>query len=200
MKKSFIGLFLASLMLVGCGGKTILEDKANDYYVTGAFAGWGDATEATNEDGSKKFIMEAVMLNDARVKTVKAQIKKATMLYVYEGIELAADQEWGESFKVKEDDAELTEFNGGLTVKVLQTQKGDIAPIYWAQNKESGRVLNITEGALFIAPYQEEEKWEGSGTWGSNLFAKEAGTYDLIFGKMPIEDVPTLFMGLIKVA
>lgn len=199
MKKSFVGLFLASLLLVGCGGK-LLKDDANDYYVTGAFAGWGDATETKNDDGSKKYIMEAVSLGDKRVKPVKKQVKKATMLYVYEGVVLEANEGWSDKFRVNETDTELKEFNGGLTVKVLQTQKGDIAPVYWAQNKESGKVHNLTPDAFFIAPYQEGEKWDGSGDWASNLFAYEPGTYTVVFGKVPMDNIPTLVMGLIKQA
>lgn len=197
MKKSFLGLFISALMLVGCSGGTVLKDEAHDYFVSGAFAGWGDATTAKDEDGNLKYLMEAVAVNDERVKSLKKDLKGATMLYVYEGIELAEGEEWGEEFRVNEDDEELTSFNGGLSVKVLQTAVGEEAPIYWAQNKESGRVKNLTPDKLFIAPYQEDDAWEDSGTWASNLFANEPGTYTMVFGKMPVDGDATLVMGLI---
>lgn len=195
MKKSFISLFLASLLLVGCGGKTILVDEAHDYYVTGSFAGWGDATKPSNEG---KYLLEAVSVSDARVKPLKKLVKKATLLYVYEDLELIDDQEWNNEARLHEGDAEKVVVNGGTSVKVLQTGKGEEAPVFWAQNKESGPVHNLTPSTLYLAPYQEGEKWDGSGDWASNPFALEAGTYTLVWAKMPVDNVPTWAMGLIK--
>lgn len=200
MKKSFLGLFLASLMLVGCSGGTVLKDDKNDYYVTGVFADWGGAVTAKNDDGSKKYAMEAIAVNDARVKSLKKDIKKATMLYYYEGVVLTDGEGWGEEFRLNEGDEELVEYNGGQAIKVIQTAAGDEIPGYWAQGPESGRVHNLTPGKLFLPPYQEGEKWADSGDWAKNTFATAPGTYDVVFGRMPIDGVSTLIMGLIKVA
>ncbi len=197
MKKSFIGLFLASLLLVGCGGKTVLVDEASDYYVTGSFAGWGDATKPANEG---KYLLTAVAVNDARVKPLKKLVKKATLLYVYENLELKADQEWTNEARINEGDAETVVVNGGTSIKVLQTGKGEEAPVFWAQNKESGPVQNLTPETLYLAPYQEGEKWDKSGDWASNPFALEAGNYTVVWAKLPGAEVATWAMGLIKLA
>jgi hypothetical protein len=78
----------------------------------------------------------------------------------------------------------LTTFNGNLTVKVIQTEKGDIAPIYWAQNKESGKVDNLTPATLYIPPYVEENV-NNLGTWADNPVGIKAGTYNLVFALFP---------------
>lgn len=202
MKKSFIGLFLASLLLVGCGGKTVLVDDKFDYYATGQWADWGNATKTVKEDGSKKFKMEAVSVSDARVKPLKKELKKATMLYVYEVelVKLTGEGAWTNSFKVNEGDAEKTVFDGGLAVKVIQVANDDpdLIPVYWAQGPESGRVHNLTPDTFWLPPYSEAPAFEDSGTWADNPFAYEAGSYTIVWGRMPVEDKPTLVMGLIK--
>jgi len=188
-----------SALLVACGEAPILADAAHDYYATGQFAGWGGATEALDEDGvTKTYIMEAVSAKDERIDAIADDLDNPTMIYVKEIVLSAEDAGWEASFAFTEG-AELTTFNGNLAVKVIQTATDDIVPIYWAQGPESGFVLNLTPDTFFLPPYFEEAPWTDSGDWASNPFAKEAGTYTLVFGSMNYEDEPTLFMALIAV-
>jgi hypothetical protein len=177
MKKLFglLTTLVLAFTLVACGGGTILVDEAKDYYATGNFAGWGDATS------KDEMRMEAIAVNDPRVSSVRSQLDGATALYVLE-ITLPSElATFDEKYNVN---GTVTTFNGNLTVKVIQTEKGDLAPIYWAQNKESGKVDNLTPATLIIAPYVEENV-NDLGTWGSNPVAMKAGTYTLVFALFP---------------
>jgi hypothetical protein len=179
MKKLFglLATLLLSFTLVACGGGTILVDEAKDYYATGNFAGWGDATSKA------ELRMEAIAVNDPRVASVRSQLDGATALYVLEIVLPSADAGWDDNPKYNVNGT-LTTFNGNLTVKVIQTDKGDIAPIYWAQNKESGKVDNLTPATLYIPPYVEENV-NNLGTWGDNPVGIKAGTYNLVFALFP---------------
>jgi hypothetical protein len=180
MKKLFglLATLLLSFTLVACGGGTILVDEAKDYYATGNFAGWGDATSKA------ELRMEAIAVNDPRVASVRSQLDGATALYVLEIVLPSEDAGWGDGSPKYNVNGTLTTFNGNLTVKVIQTEKGDIAPIYWAQNKESGKVDNLTPATLYIPPYVEENV-NNLGTWGDNPVGIKAGTYNLVFALFP---------------
>ena len=180
MKKLFglLTTLVLALTLVACGGGTILVDEAKDYYATGNFANWGDATSKA------ELRMEAIAVNDPRVDSVRSQLDGATALYVLEIVLPSEDAGWGDDNPKYNVNGTLTTFNGNLTVKVIQTEKGDIAPIYWAQNKESGKVDNLTPATLYIPPYVEENV-NNLGTWGDNPVGIKAGTYNLVFALFP---------------
>ena len=158
MKKLLTLVFalVAVLGLVSCGKAAVNPDK--DYYAVGQFQGWTVKEEAK---------MEAV----ASVKGLK--IKNAKYIYAKD-CEFSADAAgWSETI------GEVT-YDGNLAVKVVRTAAGDAESVdFWAQNKESGKVTNLTESTLFIGAYQEED--EGQGSWASNVFVKEAGTYTIVF-------------------
>jgi hypothetical protein len=165
----FVVLFIA-VALFACSDK-VLVDEAHDYYVTGNFAGWGGAA------GNPDYKMEAIGINDARVASIKGQLKGATGLYIIEIVLPSTDAGWGPEYKVN---GVLTTFNGNLTVKVIQTEAGDDIPNFWAQNPESGAITNLTPATLYIPPFVEENV-DQAGTWNDNPVAKTAGTYYLVF-------------------
>ena len=199
MKKFIPLVLLFSAALASCGGP-ILADAANDYYVTGNFAGWGDATEAVGTDGVKTFLMEAVSVNDRRVSSVKSAFKNPEFLYVKQIVLPSTAAGWDVKYVRTQDGAEQT-FDGNLTVKVLQTATDSPVPVYWAQNLESGPVNNLTPSTLYMPPYVENPIYPGSGTWGDNPVALTAGTYTLVFGSQIFEGDTSaeLFMGLVAV-
>jgi hypothetical protein len=187
MKKLF-GLFatlLLSFSLASCGGGTVLADASKDYYVTGNFAGWGDATSNPQQK------MEAVALNDSRIAQVRSQLSAATAIYVLE-IELpAAAAGWDVTYTIN---GVESKYDGNLTVKVIQTEAGDDIPNYWAQNPESGRVNSLTPTTLYIPPFVEENV-NGAGTWNDNpVVIGGAGKYTLVFAIAP----SVKYMGAIK--
>jgi hypothetical protein len=187
MKKLF-GLFatlLLSFSLASCGGGTILADANNDYYATGNFAGWGDATSKPEQK------MEAVALNDSRIAQVRNQLGDATAIYVLE-IELPAEAAgWDVTYTISGTE---NKYDGNLTVKVIQTATGDDIPNYWAQSPESGRVTSLTPTTLYVPPFVEENVG-GAGSWNDNpVVIGGPGTYTLVFAVAP----ETKFMGAIK--
>ena len=173
--KKVLALFVVLLFavaLVACGDSNkILEDTAHDYYVTGNFAGWGGAA------GNPTYKMEAIAIGDARVASIKDQLKDATGLYIIEIVLPADDAGWGVTYKIN---GTVRELNGNLTVKVIQTEVGDDIPNFWAQNPESGKIDNLTPSTLYIPPFVEENV-DQAGTWNDNPVAMQAGTYYLVF-------------------
>lgn len=170
MKKLLVlvlGLFLA-LGLVGCG---VLENADKDYYVTGNFNGWD-----TKEDA----IMEAISRNDSRVASIKGDLKGVKFLYILEVTLPEEAAGWSFSFTI---DGEEVEFDGNLTVKVIRTAAGDPdTRDFWAQNRESGKIDNLTPSTLYMPTYAETVE-DGSGTWADNPAAFEAGTYYVVFAE-----------------
>ncbi|MCB9498684.1 MAG: BMP family ABC transporter substrate-binding protein [Bacillales bacterium] len=188
MKRIFALLLLAcsTLLLAGCAG-TILENAEKDYYAVGQFNGWGTAV------GDETYKMTAIAINDERVASIKAELKGATALYILQVVLPATDAGWSFEYKI---DGEVVTFNGNLAVKVVRTAIGDPDTIdFWAQNKESGAIDNLTPDTLYLPPYQETAT-DGEGTWGDNPGALEAGTYYVVYAEL--ED-GTKAMGLVPV-
>ena len=174
MKKLF-GLFAALLLALGltsCGGGTVLADANHDYYATGNFAGWGDATSKV------EYKMTAIATNDSRVSSIKSGLNNATGLYILE-ITLPADAAgWDVGYTIN---GVEKKYDGNLTVKVIQTDTGSNVPNYWAQNPESGKVTSLTPETLYIPPFVEENV-NGAGTWNDNPVAiGGAGNYYIVF-------------------
>lgn len=180
-----LGLFA----LAGCQKEDkVLENDKKDYYATGNFNDWGAF------DAAK---MEAIKVSDERVKSIKGQLKGVESLYILEVVLPAEEAGWSNTFTI--DGVEVT-YDGNLTVKVIRTAKGDKDAVdFWAQNKESGEITNLTPETLFMPKYVEENP-DGTGTWGDNPFAKEAGTYYLVFAEKGAGVNAVRYMGLIKKA
>lgn len=164
MKKllTFVFALVAVLGLASCGKAAVNPDK--DYYAVGAFNGWGDSV------GKAEAKMEAV----ASVKGLK--IKNAKYIYAVDCTFSADPAGWSETIGE-------VEYDGNLAIKVVRTAAGDPESIdFWAQNKESGEVKNLSPETLVLGKYRETDTEEdGLGTWGSNAFVKEAGTFTIVF-------------------
>jgi hypothetical protein len=182
MKKFIPLVLLLSAALASCGTPAILADTENDYYVTGNFAGWGGATEVLEEDGvTKKYMMEAVSVSDERVASIKSQLKSPEFLYVKEVVLPSAAAGWNKTYTTTSD-GQPRDFDGNLTLKVIQTAKDDFVPQYWAQSPESGVVNNLTPDTVYVPPFLEEAPWVGSGAWNDDPVAYVAGTYIVVLG------------------
>lgn len=193
MKKLFVAfavLFL-SFGLVACGEdeKKVRANENKDYYAAGQITNWGD--------GFAEFKMEAIALGDARIASIKKELKGVQYLYVLEIVLPDEDAGWNEDVVVGE---ETINVNGNLSVKVIRTNKDDADAVdFWAQNKESGEITNLTPDTLYMPKYRETDTEEdGLGTWAGNPFALEAGTYYLVFAEKGAGANAVRFMGLIK--
>jgi hypothetical protein len=203
MKKFIPLVLLVSAALASCGTPAILADADHDYFVTGQFAGWGDAPTALEEDGETlKYLLEAISVADERVASVKSQFSNPEFLYVKEIVLPETAAGWEVTY-TRTDGGTEEVFDGNLTVKVQQVDKDAEVPVpnYWAQAPESGVVNNLTPETLYLPPFVEEDLWEGSGSWNGNPVALEAGTYNLVFGSQVFDgdELAELFMGLILV-
>jgi hypothetical protein len=199
MKKFAPLVVLFTFALAACGPAPVLEDAEHRYFTSGHFAGWGDATEALDEDGETlTYLMEAVSIDDARVASLKSQLSNPTMLYVKQIVLDSTFVDYGISYSITEG-ATPQSFGGNLTIKILQTDLESPAPIYWSQNRESGKVNNLTPETLYMPPYSETPTYTGSGDWGSNPVALEAGTYTAVFGQQTFGEEVQLFLGLVAV-
>ncbi len=173
MKKKLLFLFVALfavLFLVGCED-TIAVDESHDYYVTGQFAGWGDAA------GVEEFKMEAIGAKDSRVASIKDDLKDAKYIYIIEATLPAEEAGWDVTYKI---DGEMVTVDGNLTVKILQINAGEEAPNWWGQNPESGEFRSLTPDTLYMPPYVEENV-DDAGDWNANPVALEAGTYYVVY-------------------
>ncbi len=172
--KKILGLLVVLTLvftLVGCVSGEVLEDEAHDYYATGQFAGWGDAT------ADSAYMMEAIARNDERIDSIVDETKDATALYILEIVLPDADADWTVTYTI---DGEEVVVNGNLTVKVIQTDADSEVPNYWAQSPESGEITNLTPDTLYVPPFVESSE-DGSGGWNDNPIAFEAGTYYFVF-------------------
>lgn len=191
MKKKIFALvlgLLAAFSLVGCG--KVLESSGRDFYAVGAFNGWGDAVGV---EGHK---MKAISLNDARVASIKKNLKGVKSLYLLEVAFPASDAGWNVSYKI---DGKEESWNGNLAIKVVTTVKGEAVPEFWAQNKESGTVKNLTPDTLYIPKYQETAT-DGEGTWADNpVVTCGSGTRYVVFAELETkaEGDPLFAMGIV---
>ena len=186
MKKLFLMLvaLLFSFGLVACSSEPLANAEKN-YYVVGNFNGWGEGIG----DDSK---MEAIAKNDDRVASIKGELSGVEYLYLLE-ITLPTDAAgWDVTYTI---DGTETTYDGNLTIKVVRTAIDDPDSIdFWAQNKESGEIDNLTPDTLYLPTYAETVD-DGSGTWADNPIALEAGTYYLVFAEFD----GSRAMGLIEV-
>ena len=182
-------LVLASVLTLAACGK-VLENTAKDYYAVGQFNGWGDAI------GKEEYKMVAIKSSDDRVKSIKSQLKDATALYILQVVFPETAAGWHVTYTV---DGTAKDFDGNLTIKIVRTLAGDKDSIdFWAENKESGLVKNLTIDTLIVPTYREvDDVKDGLGTWGDNPCVKAAGTYNVVF--VEYKD-GSLAMGAIKVA
>ncbi|MDL2292463.1 hypothetical protein LJC17_02605 [Acholeplasma sp. OttesenSCG-928-E16] len=176
MKKvlTLLVALVAAVSLVACT-TNFTADDAHDYYVTGQFAGWGDAT------AKPEFKMEAVASDaDERVASIKADLKKAVHVYIIElTFAVDASVDWTVDYTIN---GEAKSLNGNLAVKFLQTNAGEEAPNWWGQNKESGEFKSLTPSTIYFPPYRETDTaGDLGGTWADNPVMLAEGTYYIVY-------------------
>lgn len=180
-------LALALGSLAACTPATILENTEKDYYVTGQFAGWGDAV------GNDTYKMTAVSLKDARVAALKADLKGAKYLYILENVVITdTGAGWTAPYVA---DGVVKDADGNQTMKFLQVTKGEEAPDWWGQAPESGAIISLTPDLLWIPGFTETP--EVGPDWNGNPIVLKAGTYTVVFAIIETDGVTTKVAGLI---
>lgn len=173
MKKFILVLVMvfSALFLVACGGGEILKDDAHEYYVTGQFAGWGDAA------GDSKYLMTAIAKNDERIKSIAKDVKKAKYIYIFEANFPSGAAGWDVTYRIN---GVEKVYDGNLTLKILQLNNGEQAPNWWGQSPESGQIKILTPDTVYVPPFVEENVDE-AGTWNDNPVVFAAGTYYIVY-------------------
>lgn len=182
----FVVLF-AAFILNGCVSGEVLSVEGKDFYVTGQFAGWGDAP------GNATYQMTAIARNDERVKPLVDDLKGATAIYLLEITLPDAAAGWDVTYKI---DGTVTVLDGNLTVKIIRTDADDVVPNWWGQSPESGEFFSLTPATLYIPPFVEENV-DQAGGWNDNPVALAAGTYYAVYAEFGTGEAKGL--GLIEV-
>lgn len=148
MKKllSVIMMVALSLVLVSCKAKP-LDSATKSYYAV-----------LNGQEVSDSNKMEAISLNDKRVKSVRKNLKTATYLYVIE-------------VEVKEGD----------TLQIVRTTTEGSTVNFSAQDKLSGPVTNLTESTITVPEYTEFDN--GNGTWNDLMKIKVTGKVLIVFAE-----------------
>ncbi|MFA7106367.1 MAG: hypothetical protein WC154_03600 [Candidatus Izemoplasmatales bacterium] len=185
MKKLLVLLLglVFSFGLTACTSEP-LANAEKDYYVVGNFNDWAQGTTA-------EYKMEAIPLNDARVKPLKDDLKGAKYLYIFELTLPTEDAGWGKYFII---DEENTTVDGNQIIKIIRTDAGDTDAInWWAQSPESGKIDNLTPDTFWIPEFVEnptttDTVGEGeeaitytSGGWNDDSVALAKGTYYVVY-------------------
>ncbi|MDL2292475.1 hypothetical protein LJC17_02665 [Acholeplasma sp. OttesenSCG-928-E16] len=163
MKKilSIIICFTFLLTLFGCN--KVLANANADYYVVNA---------ATNAETK----MEAISLNDSRVKSVKGLLKQTYHLYIA-SVDLTEVS--GATSIIHEHNGEITSFNAGLGIKIKKS--GDESWV--GQSIDSGKFENITSNALLVPPFNALQV-AGVTNFNNISVALEAGSYYVVFAEV----------------
>ena len=156
--------------------------SAKDFYVTGQFAGWGDAP------GNAAYLMEAICIEDTRVASIYEELEGATYIYLLEIILPDSGAGWDVTYKI---DGTVTVLDGNLTVKIIRTDADDVVPNWWAQSPESGEIMSMTPDTLYIPPFVEENVNQAGG-WNDNPVALAAGTYYAVYAEFGVGEAKGL--------
>ncbi len=190
--KKIVTLVLVAMLAISCVvalAACQAEPLANpdyDYIITGQFNGWGvpkDANDASKIDA--KYQMEAIAVSDARVASIKAQLKNAKYLYIVEHVVTDTGAGWDFGYALTEG-AAVTKFDGNQAIKVIKTkytEEGGVGA--WEQNwlPDAGNttVVSLTPGTIYLPPHSEAPTYENSGAWNDNPAVLTAGTYYIVF-------------------
>lgn len=189
--KKIVTLVLVAMVAMSCvfalaACAKPLEDPEFSYTITGNFNGWHVNTDAADDTKlDAKYQMEAISVNDARVKSIKGQLKDAQYLYIVEHTCVNEGAGWTITYTLSEGGREIT-VDGNMAIKVLKTKftsVGDVSS--WEQNwlPDAGNtnVRSLTPDTLYCPPHSESATYPGSGAWNDNPIILEAGTYYVVF-------------------
>ena len=192
--KKLATILLVAMLAVACIGVLAacnndpLENPDYSYVITGAFNGWKvntDADDATKLDA--KYQMEAIAKSDARVKSIKKELKNVKYLYIVENEFVNEGAGWDIKYATSEG-AEVQTWDGNMAVKVIKTAYegiGDTAAwsAAWLPDAGGTTFRSLTPSTLYMPPHSEAALWENSGAWNDNPVVMEAGTYYIVFAE-----------------
>ena len=181
--KKIVTLVLVAMVAMSCvfalaACAKPLEDPEFFYTITGNFNGWKVNTDAADETKlDAKYQMEAISASDARVKSIKGQLKDAQYLYIVEHTCVNEGAGWTKKYTLSE---------GGREVEVLKTKFTVVGEVSsweanWLPDAGNTNVKSLTPDTLYCPPHSEAPTYPGSGAWNDNPIILEAGTYYVVF-------------------
>ncbi len=189
-------LAVSALLVLAACGPTDEEPRANaseSYVITGQFNGWKvNVTEDNKLDS--KYEMEAVKIQDERIKSIQESLLEAKYIYVVEHTATNNKKEdgtWEAGWSVKyalTEGAEITEVDGNMAIKVIATHfetVGDKSAwsAAWLPDAGNTTFKSLTPDTLYMPPHTEAPMWKDSGAWNDNPILLKAGTYTIVFAE-----------------
>ena len=181
-------IILTVLMTFGIAVSFTSCDKAvpdpnYNYRVTGHFADWGSGYEA-------RFMMENVSRSDARIKPLKAALKNAQYIYLWEYNPGAiADAGWNVEYSGRN-----IRFDGKFAVKFIRfipdsSEASGWMYDMWVPSAEAGGITNLSPDTLYTPMARSDEQRDAAGDGlGSNndnpVLLKGPVTYYIVFAVM----------------
>lgn len=194
--KKFVTIMLVAMLaisalfvLAACGSSEPLAREGAYYLLAGGLPGWG--LEGVNPDDASvaNRVMEAISVKDERVASIKSELKDVKYLYLIQ-YEFKGSAGWTNTFQ-PEADAEITNVDGALLVKVILYTSEDVAgkivwtPTWYSSPEAAGETKSLTPSTLWTPPFKDGISYgtDGSG-WNSNgVLLEGEGTYYIVFAE-----------------
>ena len=180
MKRFSVILIAAVIAVCLAGCDRAVEDPTYNYRTTGHFADWGSNYEAN-------FMMTNVSRSDARIKDIKAALKDAQYIYLYE---YASSQVSPAGWTVDFPGAGIS-LDGRFAVKIIRLARDSYESSgwgfdMWVPSTEAGGVKNLSPDTLFVPMDRSNEvrdaAGDGLGSYNDNpVLLKGAQTYYIVF-------------------
>ena len=179
--KRFAFILIAAVIAVCLAGcDKAVEDPTYNYRTTGHFADWGSNYDAA-------FMMTNVSRSDARIKDIKAALKDAQYIYLYEyDPTRVAPAGWNVDYPgvgISQD--------GRFAVKIIRLARDSYEASgwgfdMWMPSTEAGSLKNLSPDTMYTPMDRSDEAAEAAGDGlGSNngnpVLLKGAQTYYIVF-------------------
>lgn len=186
----------AMLVLTACAPKD-KEPRADkegfDYVITGEFNDWKVNVDGENKLDAK-YKMEPIMIQDARIKSISANLKDAVKIYVIEHTATnnkTAEGAWEAGWSIKyaiTEGATPIEVDGKMAIKVIKTKMETVGgqsgwSANWLPDAGNTTFVSLTPDTLYMPPHAEQAPYENSGDWNTNPILLTAGTYYIVFAE-----------------
>jgi hypothetical protein len=174
----FLIIAVSAVCVIGCD--KAVEDPDYNYRTTGAFADWGSNYDAA-------FMMTNVSRSDARIKDLKAALKDAQYIYLYE---YDTTRVPAAGWTVDYPGAGIS-VDGRFAVKLIRLIKDSYDPSgwgfdMWMPSTEAGSLKALSPDTLFTPMDRSDEAAaaanDGLGSNNGNpVLLKGAQTYYVVF-------------------
>jgi len=180
MKRFAVFMVIAVIAVCVIGCDKAVEDPTYNYRTTGHFADWGSTYDAN-------FMMTNVSRSDARIKDLKAALKDAQYIYLWEyDTTRVAPAGWTVDYS----GAGISQ-DGRFAVKIIRLARDSYEASgwgfdMWMPSTEAGSLKNLSPDTMYTPMDRSDEAADAAGDGlGSNngnpVLLKGAQTYYVVF-------------------